>query len=106
MLSEVLIFAPSAGRYRLAYLEERLAAAHIAVLALEASPANAVSDELERELLDQARAYVIALQRRDGVKLVLGGQNTPMVDATFDLRDRNFLGMIGEALMTLVQTDN
>jgi signal transduction histidine kinase len=106
MLSEVLIFAPSAGRYRVAYLEERLAAAHIAILALQAAPDQAVSDTLEAELLDHARAYLIALRRPDGVKLVLGGENTPMADATFDLRERGLVAMIGEAFMTLVQSRN
>jgi signal transduction histidine kinase len=106
MLSEVLIFAPSAGRYRVAYLEERLAAAHIAILALQATPDQAVSDSLETELLDHARAYLIALRRPDGVKLVLGGENTPMADATFDLRERGLVATIGEAFMTLVQSRN
>src|SRR5215813_5573656 len=119
MVSEVLIFAPSAGRYRVAYLEERLAAAHIAILALQATPDQAVSDSLQMELLDQARAQhhldpvrpaqrdeIGALRRPDGVKMVLGGENTPMADATFDLRDRSLLPLIGEALMTLVQPRN
>jgi len=106
MASEVLIFAPSAGRYRVAYLEQRLAAAHIAILALQATPDQAVSDSLQMELLDQARAYLIALRRPDGVKMVLGGENTPMADATFDLRNRSLLPLIGEAFMTLVQPRN
>src|SRR6185295_2026251 len=106
MVSEVLIFAPSAGRFRVAYLEQRLAAAHIAILALQATPDQAVSDSLQMELLDHARAYLIALRRPDGVKMVLGGENTPMADATFDLRDRSLLPLIGEAFMTLLQTRN
>src|SRR5260221_5856919 len=106
MASEVLIFAPSAGRYRVAYLEQRLAAAHIAILALQATPDQAVSDSLQMELLDHARAYLIALRRPDGVQMVPGGENTPMADATFDLRDRSLLPLIGEAFMTLLQTRN
>ncbi len=38
MLAEVLIYAPSVGRFRLVYLEERLAAAHLAILTLDATP--------------------------------------------------------------------
>ena len=41
MIGEVLIYVPSISRYRLVYLEERLAAAHEATLALEASPETA-----------------------------------------------------------------
>src|SRR3546814_7087992 len=51
MLAEVMIYAPSIGRMRLVYLEERLAAAHLSILALEATPDNMVSKEMEAELL-------------------------------------------------------
>jgi signal transduction histidine kinase len=106
MLSEVLIFAPSAGRYRLTYLEERIAAGYIAILALMATPDNMVSDDLERELLNQAGAYIIALKRPDGVKLMLEADMPPRVDASFDLRERGFFMLIGDAFGTLFQVDN
>ncbi|MCH7795026.1 MAG: sensor histidine kinase, partial [Proteobacteria bacterium] len=51
MLAEVLIYAPSIGRFRLVYLEERLAAAHLAILALEATPDQMIGEDLKRELL-------------------------------------------------------
>ncbi len=34
MLGEVMIFAPSVGRFRITYLEGKIAAGHLAVLAL------------------------------------------------------------------------
>jgi signal transduction histidine kinase len=106
MLSEVLIFAPSAGRFRLTYLEERIAAGYIAILALMATPDNMVSDDLERELLNQAGAYIIALRRPDGVKLMLDADMPPPVDAAFDLRERGFFMLIGDAFATLFQSEN
>jgi len=51
MLSELFIYAPSVARYRKVYLEERLADAHLATLALEATPDNMVSEELRTRLL-------------------------------------------------------
>src|SRR4030095_11444894 len=84
MLSEVLIFAPSAGRFRLGFLQERSDAGYTAILALMATPDNMVSDELERELLNQAGAYVIAMRRPDGVKLMLSSATRPPIDASFD----------------------
>ena len=39
ILAEVLIFGPSVARYRVAWFEEKLGAAHLAVLALDATPA-------------------------------------------------------------------
>ena len=68
MLGEVLIYAPSAARFRYEFLQERLATAHVAVLALLATPNNMVSDSLQAELLQRASAYAIALRRPDGVK--------------------------------------
>ena len=56
MLSEVFIYAPSIGRYRITYMEERIAAAHLASLALEAPSDNRVSSELLEELLKSAHA--------------------------------------------------
>lgn len=106
MLSEVLIFAPSAGRFRLGFLQERSDAGYTAILALMATPDNMVSDELERELLNQAQAYVIALRRPDNVKLMLGGDMPPPVDASFDLRERGFFMLIGDAFDTLFQSRN
>lgn len=106
MLAEVLIYAPSAGRFRLTYLEERLAAGHLAILALQATPDYMVSAELEAELLNHAGAYVVALKRPDGVKLMLGQRPVPPIAASFDLGQAGFFRLIGEAFVTLTQTGN
>jgi signal transduction histidine kinase len=106
MVSEVLIFAPSAGRFRLGFLQERSDAGYTAILALMATPDNMVSDELERELLNQAGAYVIAMSRPDGAKLMLGSKPPPPIDASFDLRDRGFFMLIADAIETLSQRHN
>jgi signal transduction histidine kinase len=105
MLSEVLIFAPSAGNFRLNYLLERSKAGYTAILALLATPNNMVSDELEAELLKQTDAYVIAMGRPDGAKLMLGDEPPP-IDASFDLRERGFFMLIGDAFETLFQSHN
>lgn len=106
MLSEVLIFAPSVGRFRLVYLEERLAAGRLAILALEATPNHMVSEELERELLAHAQAHVVGLHRPNGTKLMLSMATPEQVDETADLRQRSFFGLIGDAFATLARTDN
>src|SRR3546814_12514015 len=63
MLAEVMIYAPSIGRMRLVYLAERLAAAHLSILALEATPDNMVSTEMEGELLPHDRTYTVGLDK-------------------------------------------
>jgi len=107
MLGEVLIYAPSAARFRYEFLQERLATAHVAVLALLATPNNMVSDALQTELLQRASAYAIALRRPDGVKLLMRSrQGVPMVDASYDLGRRNLIGLIGDAFVTLSHPAN
>jgi len=107
MLSEVLIYAPSAGRFRLTYLQERLAAGHLAILALEATPDHMVSEALESELMHHSGAYAIALRGPDGTGPTLRPHNPiPPVDAAFDLRDAGFFPLIAEAFVTLAQREN
>ena len=102
MLGEVLIYVPSISRYRLVYLEERLAAAHEATLALEASPDGMITPELERELLEHARVRSIALRMPDAAYLMLG--KPPPIDAAFDLRGAMAAELIRDAFVALVQT--
>ncbi|MFQ5774043.1 MAG: sensor histidine kinase [Kiloniellaceae bacterium] len=102
MLAEVLIYAPSIGRFRLVYLEQRLAAAHLAILALEATPDHMIGEDLERELLVHVGAYSVALTKPNAGKLMLMISTPSAVDASYDLRQGSFFGLIGDAFMTLL----
>ncbi|HVG82125.1 MAG TPA: HAMP domain-containing sensor histidine kinase [Methylomirabilota bacterium] len=106
MVAEVLIFAPSIGRFRLVYLEERLAAGRLALLALEATPDHMVSKALERELLAHAHAHLVAIRRANGMKLMLSPEPPMPVEASFDLRQGTFFGLIGDAFATLARGDD
>ncbi len=104
MLGEVLIYAPSAGRFRFEYLKDRLATAHVAILALLATPNYMVGETLQAELMQHAGAYVVALKRPDGVKLLMRAKSgVPVVAASFDLGQERFFGLIGDAFATLWQ---
>lgn len=102
MLAEVLIYAPSVGRFRLVYLEERLAAAHLAILALDATPDQMIDKALERELLEHVRAYSVGLSRPGAGKLMLMVSAPGPVDASYDLREASFVGLIRDAFVTLL----
>jgi len=114
MLSEVLVFVPSISRFRLDFLNERLAAAHLATLALEVTPDHDLSRDLEYELLEHAQAHAIEAYKplppdrrseHDSLVLMLGREMpTVVVDANFDLRDERLPRLIGEAFATLFQT--
>ena len=101
-LAEVLIYAPSIGRYRFAYLEERLAAAHLAVLTLDATPDQMVSDDLRLEILRHVGARFIALARPGQGKLMLDEGGPFEVTLSADLRQAGFFGLIGDAVEVLL----
>ena len=58
MLSEVLIYVPFIARFRLMFLEIRVADAHLVSLALRTTPDNVISRPLE--LLDNATAQLVS----------------------------------------------
>jgi signal transduction histidine kinase len=106
MISEVLIYAPSIARFRKDYLDGRIAAAHLATLALEATPDNMVSEELKTELLDHAGALAIVIAKPHEVRRVLSADMPPNADAVYDLRAATFVGLIADAFMALGEADN
>lgn len=101
MLAEVLIFAPSIARFRLDHLQERLAAGHLAILALEATPDHMVSPELTMELLTHVEAFTVALTKPGSGKLMLMDMPPERIDATYDMREVGFLGLIRDAFAVL-----
>jgi signal transduction histidine kinase len=106
MISEVLIYAPSIARFRKDYLEGRIAAAHLATLALEATPDNMVSEELKAELLDHAGAIAIVIAKPGEVRRVLSAAMPPNADAVYDLRATTFVGLLADAFMALGEPEN
>ncbi len=106
MLSEVLIYAPSIGRYRLVYMQERIAAAHLASLALDAPSDKVVGGALMEELLDHARSYGIVLRRPASKALMLSKNMPPAIDATYNLAPKKFFPLIWEAFLVLARDQN
>jgi signal transduction histidine kinase len=102
MLAEVLIYTPSIGRFRAVYLEERLAAGHLAILALEATPDHMVSQELTIELLKHVEAFTVALTKPGAGKLMLMDLPPKHIDASFDLREAGFFVLIRDAFAALL----
>ncbi|MFO1127131.1 MAG: HAMP domain-containing sensor histidine kinase [Rhodospirillales bacterium] len=106
MLAEVLVFVPSISRFRLDYLEERIAKAHLAILALEATPDNMIDERLEQELLYHAGAYAIVLKSPDRRMLMLSATLPDAIDVTYDLRSETMVDWVGDALATLFERGN
>lgn len=107
MLAEVLIFAPSVGRYWESWLNERLAAAHLAVLGLAATPNLVINPELEAELLAHVGAYSVSVRTDTHGKLMLMAEMPPDdISQTVNLLDAGAFRLIGYALLDLVSYDN
>jgi signal transduction histidine kinase len=102
LLAEALIFAPSIGERLRVSLQDRVDAAQIAALALEASPEQALDSRLERELLANAGVYLVAL-KRDGARVLQMARPFPLDPPveTIDLRSMSDLQAIGLAMHTL-----
>jgi signal transduction histidine kinase len=98
LLGEILIYVPSIARFRNVYLDERIAAAHLATLSLEAAGGADIDGTLENEPLDHAGVLSVTL-REPAPQLMLG--KLPPVEQVFDLRTAGPLALIGEAFVTL-----
>jgi signal transduction histidine kinase len=107
LLAEFLIYAPSIGRYRKVYLEERVSDARLATLALDATPDDMMTPDLERRLLFFAAAHGIVLRYPNRRMMILSGNMPRRVDATYDLRKKeSFIGWISDAFAVLARHKN
>jgi hypothetical protein len=71
LLGEVLIYLPSIARFRYAYLEARVAAAHLATIAVEPERVETLPPAVEADLLRYAGVVAITLYR-PRAELMLG----------------------------------
>jgi signal transduction histidine kinase len=106
MLGEVLIFVPSVARYRMTYFEDHMAAAHIATLALLASPTAKLDQTLTDELLAEVGVHEIVLHRPGGDVLMLDGPEPPKPDVTFIMGGGNVPIWIKRSFETLFSSGN
>ncbi|MEM9939105.1 MAG: HAMP domain-containing sensor histidine kinase [Pseudomonadota bacterium] len=60
LVVEAVIFVPSASRFRNEWMRDRVQAARVAALALEAAPSRMVSEELSEDLLMSAQVLSVA----------------------------------------------
>lgn len=106
MLSEFLIWAPSVSRYRKVYLEQHVDTAHLAMLALAATPDGMVSEKMEDQLLAHADAYGVALKRPGWKLLMLSTKMPDKIDLTIDLSKDHYMRWMMDAFDTMIQDEN
>lgn len=106
MVAEVLIFSPSVALFRQAYLVERLGAAHLAALTIEATPNGKVAPELALRALSYVGAYQLQVTEDGEMKQELRRDNLPSAVARYDLRDMRFMTLVFDAFVTIAHTEN
>jgi signal transduction histidine kinase len=106
MVGEVLIFVPSVARFRMKYLENRIAAGELATLALEASPNGHISPSLTDKLLGQIGAHGVIVHRADGMVRMLDRPVPPRPDLTIDLTHASVIAAIRGSFGTLLRSGN
>ncbi len=102
MIAEVLIYVPSVANFRLTWLNDRLAAAQIAAMVLDAAPEETLSEELEMRLLQGVGARAIALRGSGRRSLLAAGEVPPEVSKTVDLRAATWLVLVHVAVEALL----
>ncbi|MBT7506537.1 MAG: HAMP domain-containing histidine kinase, partial [Rhodospirillales bacterium] len=106
MLAEFLIWAPSIARFRITTLEQHIAEAHLAMIAVDALKFGDVDMDLEKQLLFYTDTYGIVLNLTDQRMLMVGDTMPPQVDIEVNLSEGTFLSMCMDAFETLSQTHN
>jgi signal transduction histidine kinase len=100
LIGEVLIYVPSVARFRLTYLQERIAAAHLASLSLVSEPSLRPDVETTDALLGQAGVLALTVDGGEG-RVVMLGERAP-VAAVYDLRDDGWTTLIADAVDALL----
>jgi signal transduction histidine kinase len=102
MIAEVLIYVPSIASFRMTWLSDRLAAAQIAAVVLDAAPEEGISEELEMRLLNGVGAKAIALRGGGRRSLLATGEVPPEVHKIVDLRSVKWVDLVRDAFEELV----
>lgn len=99
---EVLIYVPTVANYRRMWLSDRIAAAQVAALVLDAAPDQRVSEELAQRLLTGVGARAIVVQG-NGTRRLLSNETVPdAVSDNIDLRQEDWIESIRGVARTLM----
>jgi signal transduction histidine kinase len=101
MIGEILVFVPTIANFRLAWLSDRLAAAHTAALVLDAAPDGMISDDLTRQLLDSVGAKAVAMKKGDTRQLLAFSDVPQEINNEVDIRDISMARAVIDAFGTI-----
>ncbi|WP_421995584.1 ATP-binding protein [Reyranella sp.] len=101
MTAEILIFLPSIARFRTVYLTQLIESGTLAALALDATPDNMVTEEVKRNLLNNARVDAVVLVEPNKPKRALMNIKPTPSMPSFNLEEEGALMLIWDALETM-----
>jgi signal transduction histidine kinase len=105
MLAEVLIYVPSVANFRRNWLNDRIAAAQVAALVVEAAPEGRLPPGLATRLVSGIDAHAIAVKVQDRRQLITASEVPLEISRTVDLREGGAWSLIADAFTTLVMPD-
>lgn len=106
LVVQALVFVPAMTAFRRSWLNDRLSAAQIAALVLEAAPDTPLSPAIEEKLLGGVGVMGIALSG-GGARHLLSADAMPTeVLRTYDMRDAGWASQMRDTLADLVFHDD
>lgn len=103
MIAEVLVFVPSMSNFRMNWIADRLATAHVVSISLAAMPD--VPRKVQDELLTATGAMTIATREGAMRRLVAVKAMPPDVERHVDLREASAGSLVADAFDTLTAHD-
>jgi signal transduction histidine kinase len=104
LITELLIFLPSLGRARRAWLYNHVTEAHIAALSLASTPQGSIDQHIRDELLELSGAMMVSVEDNGRPTLVLARSEPVEPTGRVDLRTETDLEGLRNALFGLIGT--
>jgi signal transduction histidine kinase len=101
LVTELFILLPSLASFEVGWLTDRVRAAELASLAVEAAPAGVVSDQLSGRLLKGAGVVSVAVQSEGSRRLLLAAPHMKQPPSLIDLRQQNVADFLAEPFWAL-----
>jgi signal transduction histidine kinase len=101
-IAEILIYVPSVANFRQTWLEEKIAAANIAILVIEAAPDYMVSRLLTDELLVSTQMTSITRKINEDEIRVLSSVKEFEINKRYDLRNATWWDQVRDAFTTML----
>jgi signal transduction histidine kinase len=101
LTAQLFILLPSLASFEVGWLTDRVRAAELASLAVEAAPAGVVSDYLSARLLKGAGVVSVAVQSEGSRRLLLAAPRMPRPPTLIDLRSQNVADFLVEPFLAL-----